>query len=77
MMHAKPIVIFFPALSAKKPPAKLPEIIARLLTEINTPMNSVVADWVTARDLTRKIIAEPETIELAKFARKTIAKSKK
>jgi hypothetical protein len=38
-------------------------------------MNSVVASGVTAKDLTRKNTAEPETIELAKFAKNTIANS--
>jgi hypothetical protein len=54
---------------------KLPEITARLLTATNTPINVVVDAAVTARDLTKKNTAEPDTIELAKVVKNTTANS--
>lgn len=66
------IVVFLPILSAKYPPRKLPVIIATLATATITPIYAVVASIVTARDLIRKITAEPETMELANVVKNTI-----
>jgi len=70
------MALFLPTLSAKKPPRKFPAIIATLLTATIIPINAVVASIVTARDFTKKITAEPETIELANVVKNTMTSNR-
>ena len=70
----KPIVVFLPILSAKKPPAKFAVIIAKLPMDAMSPMKNAKASLVPVRSFSKNGTGEADTIELAKVVKKIVIK---